>query len=461
MDGPEELPRTPWWQVIGVFDEQGAGREFAYTVGLAERGLPELHIAARPSLGDDPGADWHFSLRDLGRILNHTAWRVLDDRLRTGDTWAEEFDGGLVTARFRLDPPQDPETLEAFGARDAPVRPVRWSLHRAPEAALAPLSEQAVADAERELAGVRPTLRHEPAPPPGWELAATPGWEPQQRWGPLTPLVQARAQQLRAITPADLIGVVNLAMVLSYRQMTSHAVVVGLAAARPVGRTRALERLLEDTDALVGELGVSWGAGSWTAANAWMNDGEEEAFPPDRLREIVAEVVRPYLLCAAARDVMPPDAVVYGTGPILCEMTADGRPPSPAWHASEHVVAAVRRVAMRGGAERLAEAAAAWDAFESEAAVEAHGDIAVHAATTPAMFPSWRRALPRGLVARLTDRQRAWDLTDEAVQSWLTALTTALSHRTLLAPGTIEEVIACGAPMPGLAALVNEPLTTG
>ena len=56
----------PFWEVQIVFDPDGTGADFAYTIGLHTRGLPELHIWARPSLGDDPGADWMLSTRDRG-----------------------------------------------------------------------------------------------------------------------------------------------------------------------------------------------------------------------------------------------------------------------------------------------------------------------------------------------------------------------------------------------------------
>ena len=182
-------------------------------------------------------------------------------------------------------------------------------------------------------------------------------------------------------------------------------------------------------------------------------------FPEERVRDVLAEVIRPYLVSVAAQDLLATDVVVLGTGPVLCPTTADGRPPSPAWHASEHVVAAVRRLAMRAGASRLAEAAAAWSEADSEEAAGARGDVAVHAATTASMFPYWRLTLPRGLVAGLSGQQRAWDLTDEDVQDWLTAISTTLSHRAALEPETIAVVLECGAPMPGLRTLVNEPLT--
>ncbi|MDQ3484411.1 MAG: DUF4262 domain-containing protein [Actinomycetota bacterium] len=42
---------TPFWQVQAVFDPDGEGGDFADTIGLHRRGLPELHLWARPSLG--------------------------------------------------------------------------------------------------------------------------------------------------------------------------------------------------------------------------------------------------------------------------------------------------------------------------------------------------------------------------------------------------------------------------
>jgi len=38
-------------------------------------GLPELHLWARPTCGDDPAPDWKFSSRDLGALLNEFARR--------------------------------------------------------------------------------------------------------------------------------------------------------------------------------------------------------------------------------------------------------------------------------------------------------------------------------------------------------------------------------------------------
>ena len=147
--------RTPDWQVTAVFDPHGEAQDFAYTVGLFDRGLPELHLWARPSLGDDPGADWMFSPQDCFIILNELAWRLIDDEVTVGDRWEQPYDDGLVTCRFRLDPPGDRDELQAFGIMPgADVLPVRWSLHRRPIGRPRPLGKRGLKRATAEYAAV-------------------------------------------------------------------------------------------------------------------------------------------------------------------------------------------------------------------------------------------------------------------------------------------------------------------
>ena len=164
--------RTPDWQVTAVFDPDGEGQDFAYTVGLFERELPELHLWARPSLGDDPGADWKFSPQDCCRILNELAWQLIDGELNVGDSWERPYDDGLVTCRFRLDPPGDRDELEAFGiAPGALVLPVRWSLHRRPMGRPRPLTKRGLQRARSEYAGILAGLGDAVVRTGGWDAA--------------------------------------------------------------------------------------------------------------------------------------------------------------------------------------------------------------------------------------------------------------------------------------------------
>ena len=100
--------RTPDWQVQSVFDPDGGGFDFACTIGLHDRGARRAtHLWGRPPIGDDPGEDWMFSDHDRCRILNEIAWRLIDGEVEIGSCWTEEYDAGLVTVRFQIDPPGD------------------------------------------------------------------------------------------------------------------------------------------------------------------------------------------------------------------------------------------------------------------------------------------------------------------------------------------------------------------
>ena len=80
----DRTDRTPTWTVQGVFDPDVKGQNFSYTIGLHDRGLPELHLWASPTDGDDPGEDWAFSHHDRCQILNELAFAVIDGRAGSG-----------------------------------------------------------------------------------------------------------------------------------------------------------------------------------------------------------------------------------------------------------------------------------------------------------------------------------------------------------------------------------------
>ena len=140
------------WTVMAVFDPHGLGGDFAYTVGLADRGLPELHVWARPPDGDDPGEDWKFSAQDCGRVLNQCAERLIAGELTVGSAWRQAFDAGLVQVQFAIGAPVSRLDVEALMTRgDAVVLPVRWSLHRPPVGRLGPVDEAAEPQLRLEL----------------------------------------------------------------------------------------------------------------------------------------------------------------------------------------------------------------------------------------------------------------------------------------------------------------------
>lgn len=122
------------WLVQGVFDPDGNGADFAYTIGLVSHDVPELHIWARPPVGPDPGADWMLSQNDRTLILNRTAQDLISGRIGPGSRWTEELDGGLTTIAYEIVGPVDPRSVDAFGvAPQAELLEVRWELRRPPE----------------------------------------------------------------------------------------------------------------------------------------------------------------------------------------------------------------------------------------------------------------------------------------------------------------------------------------
>ncbi|WP_459984267.1 hypothetical protein [Nocardioides sp. AN3] len=405
----EELPRTPWWDVIVVLDDDGRFR-FAYTVGLATDDLPELHLWSQPSLGEDPGADWRFSSSDMTQLLNDMGWRLAEGRLPTGTAWEEKYDAGQVTVRFRVGEATDARELEAYHAGDAPVLPIRWSLHREPDGPPTPLGADELAAATAELGAVLDDLSDDVPRTP----VIVPGWE----------------------VPSP----------------------VARTAARPVGRAGALDRLVDDVADLVAGVGRTWAHDAWEEALTWFNDDGGEPSDEDWVKHILAQVIRPYLVSVAAADLLPPHVAIHGAGPLLCAMTPMGLPPSEAWHAAPHVIEATRALVLRAGPRRLAAAAVAWGQRDDDETADARGDLAAVQVTTPSMFPPCRSVLPARF-AEDVERAGRGELGPGDVQGWLSVMTAVLSHRTRLDPATVTMVADCGEPhLPGLRRLLDEPL---
>lgn len=123
----ERGERHPFWAVHAIVDPRG--RDHLYTSGLADAGVPELHVWATPC--DQPDAAWRLGMLDAGLVLNRLAGRLLAGELEVGDTWEEPFDDGRVIVAFRVDPAVPAGELGAEHAGDAVVLPVRWQLQRA------------------------------------------------------------------------------------------------------------------------------------------------------------------------------------------------------------------------------------------------------------------------------------------------------------------------------------------
>lgn len=86
-DGFRQKIRDYGHAIVGVFDPENAGNNYAYTVGLTKQKLPEFVIT---------GA---FSIEDLSRVLNHFAHQARDE----GHALRTQVDGLTLSDDVKLD----------------------------------------------------------------------------------------------------------------------------------------------------------------------------------------------------------------------------------------------------------------------------------------------------------------------------------------------------------------------
>jgi hypothetical protein len=333
-----------FWRVQSVFDPDGEGADFAYTIGLHTRDLPELHLWARPSLGDDPGADWQFSNRDRVGVLNELAELLVQGRLAVGSELSREYDGGLATVSFRVDPPGDREELEAFGVPPGvDVLPVRWSLHRPVEGPLRPLTEEAEQTATRLFLRITGQLELGGPDLPGWELPTErPAFEPDQRFGPLTPVVLARGAQLWRADDETIVALLRAAATTNVGYTLTYAVTRATAFARPVGRRKALEELRGAAHGLVDALTViapasrRWRQISQAFDPVWWAELDDEGRRKlgRHLAGLLHEVTVSCLTVEAVADIADDALLLEGRGPWETGMAREPLPPGPEWEVS-------------------------------------------------------------------------------------------------------------------------------
>lgn len=452
--------RQPWWTVTAVFDPDDGGGDFGYTEGLATAGVPELHLWARPSLGEDAGLDWKLSQRDTCQLLNHLAWRLLDGKLAVGDTWVETYDEGLSEARFSVHEPVTAAEVDAFGAGDSPVLPIKWELRRPALGEPRSMEPEAEADAAAAYDELAPRRAREPAPP-GWELAAVPSWDPEQRFGPRTPLVLGRAAQLWSASVDDWIRIAEHVLVAHDCVPIGYALAVSSVAARGPGRAGAVARLEAAAGELMTGFGRHWGVPHLAAVRAWFGEGLEPGPEVDHgwrnLLEEITFTVTCHLVVEAVADVLPARVPLLGQGVVLGALSPPGLAPDARWLCSPTVDRAVRELVARTPIPALVEAAAAWDrVFWDEP-----GLPLVVASWTSAGHsrPAFELLDPASCVAAHSAlRSRGHDL--GALQVWLTSLATVLTARAALDPGIVGLFLEAGRRVAGLERLVHSPLAT-
>lgn len=465
---------VPFWQVQGVFDPDGTGKDFAYTIGLHTRGLPELHIWARPSLGEDPGEDWIFSLRDRTSVLNELAGRLVEGTLGVGSELTEEYDDGLARVVFRVDPPGDKHELEAFGVPDGvDVLPVRWSLHRAPEGPLRPLTAEAE-KAARELydelvAGLDPGR---PAPR-GWALPATPSFAPDQRFGPLTPVVLARAAQLWQADRDSLTWLLHASVSVNACYGLSHSSCVATALARPVGRRAALVELSAAAQELVGHLTTAppavrrWDNAVRGIDPAWWRqlDREGRRQLQHNLGHLLCDVTSACLAVEAVADVADRPLLLAARGPWVTGLRGEMVPSHPDWQTPPLVRETIRGLLSTLDLQGLA-VVARLHVLARIVGVQGAEDYPDLCGRLLGWATVSAAACPRALLDELPGWQPlaaavpgATVVAPAELHEWATCLASALTHRARLSSDDVRTfALPFAVDLPQLTSLLNGPL---
>jgi hypothetical protein len=449
----------PFWKVQGVFDPDGHEPDFSYTIGLHGRGLPELHLWAQPDRGDDPGADWKLSAGDRGHLLNELAGLAVRGRLGVGSELERRYDAGQTILRFRIGEPADRDVLEAYGiAPGAVVLPVHWSLHRAPEgerAALAPDDERAAA---AEAGAIRAGLAVGRRAPRCWPFPDATSFRPDQRFGPRTPIVLARAAQLWQADDDTLRDLLHAALLVegSDTSLTYPAAVAG-ALARRVGRSQCLVDLRADVGGL-----VDWLADRPAAQARWRRvvrtiDAAGWAIARrrerDRMAQSCAGLLRDLayscLSIEAVADVADQDLLLAARGPWLSGLGRGALVPGDGWAASAGVLRVVTDLLAPLDVEGLANVAGLHEVAMTRGIAEAPGYVdlclrlsgwalvsAAGCAWDPTLssLPGWRplrQAVPRATIAPVAP-----------LQEWATCVSSALTHRMRLSPDDVRTLAA-------------------
>lgn len=457
--------RTPTWLVQEVFDPDHTGQDFAYTIGLHDRGLPEVHLWASPTDGDDPGEDWSLSGRDRLTLLNQLAFTMLDGAVGEGSTWTRTFDAGDAVVTFTLGQPVDPHDVEAYGvAPSSVVLPLRWGLQRPPAGQLGPLEPADRLTAWERYAELRRAMSRDRKPPEGWALPRFPEFEPHQRFGPQTPLVLARAAQLWG---ADDLGPL-------LHTLLPHATGVGLTwptalarvAVRVSGRSDAVRELQRQMPALVDHV-VDADPARWIGALTTLEP--DYASRESGVQRAIAENARDWLWQAAFTVLLA--EIAYDAADEATRLAALGAwtagfnggrvVPGEPWVAGPRVLRAVRKLLRPLDLETWRQIAAAHNSHRLMEESD-YNDLCWRLTTrlqTSASGLTWRKLQDLPAARELTEdpsrslrRRIRWSDMEE----WSSCVGALLTHPAEFSARDVETFVRPTAHvLPGLASLLN------
>ncbi|MBA2454949.1 MAG: hypothetical protein H0V48_00180 [Nocardioidaceae bacterium] len=451
-------PVRPSWTVQTVFDPDGRGHDFAYTVGLALHGLPELHVWARPTDGVDPGEDWRFSSRDLGGLLNEFAARLVRGELQIGEVIERSYDTGAARAAFTVGSPVEPDDVEAFGVPPgASVLPLHWQLERVPVGSPAGVADERQCRAE--LTALLATIPAGGRSPPGWRRPkGTSSFRADQPYGPLTPLVRAQGIAIASAPPADLVDFISRQLDADWSFGPRSVLAVTAAAARPVGRVHEVGASRTAAEQIVRHV-----CGPAGRSTRWREVLTITGMAPDETPDlhhgmsgVLLDGVEAALTLQVVADVVDEPARLAGLGPWRAARSPSGMVAGPGWLAADPVLTAIRDLLAPCDATQAALLAHVYLATR-----DGWGDLLMRlrglAVTSPAGAPAASELLEGTPVGGYLSQRPD---VDRLVTEWACCMTAALCNRAHL---HTEEVDRLYVPtkwlVPGLRVVLNQPVT--
>ncbi|MCW4354545.1 DUF4262 domain-containing protein [Hoyosella sp. YIM 151337] len=439
------------WAVQYVYDPDRHDGAFAYTVGLAQSGHPELFMRAAPE--QEPcEAPWYFSARDCTAQLNRFARSLIEGKLVVGQPISESFDAGATTVVFTPGAPVDPYEVEAYG-----VDPGSWVIPF--EATLVSAAPSPLADLPRsEL----PRWRGEVAcvlsavPPNRRSIMSV--RRPEKRdsfshtgeFGPMTPLVRAYAYAVAKASPEELAALLIASIDADTCFGPKLVLGVSYTQARLVSRMPAAWNAEHLANQLVGALHERPRLWQRTLKRAGLFDDPTTWHGASRQ---LTQAISAMLVAATVADRLDDDTTLAAFGPWNA---AAGRPlfiTDDRWRAPAHVISVVRDLVERIDAESAHLLLKAWDSQCESATVALLRGLAV----------TGRRACPPPHLlvedSYLATLAASGPVMAEPINDLLCCLTAVLCERARLTTQQVREFAAPLADaLPGLEEVLNAPI---
>jgi hypothetical protein len=308
----------------------------------------------------------------------------------------------------------------------------------------------------------------------GWAVPATPSFNVEQRFGPLTAVVLARAAQLWQADNKTLTELVDAAAATDAGWSLSSSMALANGVARPAGRRQQLAALEDAVHALVMlltarpaakkrwcEVARGFDAGLWDSLD---RPGRQNV--QHNLARMLFQMTAGCLMVEAVADHASESLVLQARGPWLSGLRGERVLCDPAWRAAPDVLAVVRRLLRPLDAQGLTTLAAIHHLAsrstvpDAQAYPELCARLESWALTSAAAcpwqpvlseLPGWRpllQSLPGAVLGPMAE-----------LESWATCFSSALTHRARLTADDVRTFAApCKVYLPQLEEVLNMPV---